>query len=329
MDLRTEELRMSFGDHLEELRSRLIKALIGLGVAVCIAAWFGTQLMGFLAQPLLQAQNALGFPPQAYTFSATAGFMDVYVPVVGIAAVILAGPWIVFQAWAFIVSGLYEHERRVVHVLWPFSLLMTVLGLIFAYTIMLPVTQVFFYGFATNYPEIELSEPGFMMKLLVPEPVDAGVVADPDAVPLQLPVLAADPVPPVEGALWLSTEGRLKVYLGGQVRVLALNPNRLLSPMPEVGQYIRFAAFTALGIVVAFQLPVVMLVVGRTGLVDPAVVSKGRKYAFFVCFAAGALLTPADLMSMFVLAIPLYGLFELGLVLMRLADPGRTPSEDN
>jgi sec-independent protein translocase protein TatC len=327
IDQRTEDLRMSFADHLEELRSRLILAVIGVGLGVVIAAVFGFRLIGLLAQPLLQAQDALGYPPQTYTFDSTAGFFT-YMVVVLIAGLILAGPWVLYQAWQFVVSGLYTHERRAVHVLWPFSVVMTAAGLAFTYFVLLPVTMVFFFQFSTYYPEVSYGEPGFMMRILVDPPQRPAITADPDAQPLQLPVLAADPAQPRDGDLWLDAQGRTKLHLRGQTRVLAVLPTRLMSPMPQLGDYIRFAAFSALGIVIAFQLPLVMLVLGRTGLVDPNLFSKGRKYAIFICFAAAAILTPADLLSMFVLAVPLYGLFELGLILMRAADPHTRPPRE-
>ena len=75
-------------------------------------------------------------------------------------------------------------------------------------------------------------------------------------------------------------------------------------------------------------MPVFMLVLGWTGLIDPARIAKFRKYALFVCAVAGAMLTPADPVSMFILWLPLYTLFEFGLLLMRIVDPYKHPPED-
>ena len=102
----------------------------------------------------------------------------------------------------------------------------------------------------------------------------------------------------------------------------------MLSPMIEIGQYISFVTMLMVAIVVSFQLPVVMMIVGWTGLVDPAWLSKYRRYCIFVCFVLGALLTPADPISMFALALPLWGLFELGLLVMRAGYRKRTEPAD-
>ena len=77
----------------------------------------------------------------------------------------------------------------------------------------------------------------------------------------------------------------------------------------------------------AFQLPVVMLVLGWTGVMASETVSQSRRYCIFGCFVAGALLTPADVLSMFLLAFPLWGLFEFGLLLMKLMERRRERRE--
>jgi sec-independent protein translocase protein TatC len=62
-----------------------------------------------------------------------------------------------------------------------------------------------------------------------------------------------------------------------------------------------------------------MLVIGWSGFIDPALVTRYRRHCLFGCFVIGAALTPVDVISMLVLAIPLYDLFEFGLVVMRAA----------
>lgn len=314
---RTDALRMTLGEHLEDLRRHMLWALGGVVVALGITVYFGFDLIAWLARPLLQAMEVKGYPPQAYAFDPTAGF-TVYLKVTLIAAAVLAGPWIVYQVWRFVVLGLHEHERKLVHVLWPFSAIMTTAGVLFTYYVLLPVCLMFFFGFASMYPPIETGEPGWMIRILMTPRTEQAAPAAPDAFDLRLPIYDSDPPQPIEGRLWIDrAERKVKMMLDGQVRVLALQPAQLLTPMPDVGQYVVFAAVLGLGVVVAFQLPVVMLVVGWTGLVDPKQVAKLRKYALFICFAAGTVLTPTDLLSMFVLAVPLYALFELGLLLMK------------
>ena len=320
---------MPLGDHLEELRRRLLWALGGLVAAAVVTFTFGFQIIGWLAQPMVQAQYALDFPPQTVVLDPTAGFTSVYLPVSLIAAVVLASPWLIFQAWQFVVVGLYERERRAVYLLAPFSTLMAGLGVAFAYYILLPVSLMFFLQFATYYPDIKVGNPNPVTAILLQaygvnpriDP-DAAAPVPPELKPLELPVLGHDPVETPEGAVWINRrESKIKVVVEGKTRVIPLQSDRLIAPMPHLGEYVRFAAMMMLGITAAFQLPVVMLVAGTTGLFDAAAVAGLRKFALFVSFAAGAILTPTDLLSMFVLAVPLYLLFEVGLVLMRWVTP--------
>jgi len=324
---RASEMRMTLGEHLEDLRHHILWAIGGVVVAMVGTFYFGFTIIAWLAQPLLQAMEMQGIPPQTYTFGPTAGF-DVYLRVSLISAAVVSAPWLVYQVWRFVVLGLREHEQRLIHILWPFSLVMTVLGVLFTYYILLPVCLLFFFTFSTYYPPVEVGDPGFMMNLMQPDKqVEAGDVPEPaDEFTLHLPVYDSDPAEAGEGQVWIArSEHKVKMMLGGQVRVLMLNSERLMSPMPDVGQYVKFASILGLGIVIAFQLPVIMLIVGWTGLVDPRMIARMRKYAIFVCFAASAVITPTDLLSMFVLAVPLYTLFELGLALMRLSFRRESP----
>ncbi|MFW6336859.1 MAG: twin-arginine translocase subunit TatC [Phycisphaeraceae bacterium] len=330
---------MPLGEHLEELRRHIVYALIGVGVALIVAVVFSFQIIAWLQSPLLEAQYALGYTPQTVATDATFGFMTVYVPVSLIAAVVLAGPWIVYQLWRFVESGLYPHEKKAAHLLAPFSAVMTVLAILFTRYALLPVCIVFFLKFAALYPEVETRQPGMMIRLLTGEAAGARSVereeegarseqrGEGEAVALdlfQFPVVERDPNSPSEGEAWINRrDGRLKVWMGGRVHVMAVTTGRLVAPLPDLPKQVKFAAAMGLGVVIAFHLPLIMLVIGWTGLVDPDLVAKQRKYAVFGSFALGALLTPADLMSMFVLAVPLYGLFELGLALMRWADRGQ------
>lgn len=327
-------LAMPLGDHLDELRRRLLKCIAGVAVACVFTFWFYFDLISWLAQPLLHAQDAMGFAPGTQTLEATAGFTSVVLPVCLIGAALLAAPWILFQGWRFVAGGLYRHEKRAAHLLAPFSTVMLALGIAFTYYILLPVSLLFFLNFASRYPPIELGEPGPIARLLLGaydrrDPLVAaetpGPSADLSARPA-LPVFAEDPADAPDGALWIHAgSGKLKVRVGDTVRSIALERDNLLTPRVELGQFVRFAVNMMLGVVVAFQLPVVMLVAGWTGLVQSAQLAPFRKYALFASFLAGALLTPTDLTSMFVLAVPLYLLYELGLVLMAWA--GRTPRD--
>lgn len=105
-------LRMSFLEHLEELRSRLLKCLAGLGVAFMLALIFAPQMWVLVQQPAETALRDLGFAPRLIQQSPIDGFMTIYVKLPMLAAIFLASPWVLWQVWSFVAPGLYQRERR-------------------------------------------------------------------------------------------------------------------------------------------------------------------------------------------------------------------------
>jgi sec-independent protein translocase protein TatC len=106
-------LRMSFMEHLEELRSRIIKALMGLGVAFVLSLVFAGNLWDIISEPAIQALKNLGVvPPRLVMITPMESFSIIWVKLPLLCSVFLASPWIVYQVWAFISPGLYKRERR-------------------------------------------------------------------------------------------------------------------------------------------------------------------------------------------------------------------------
>lgn len=106
-------LRMSFMDHLEELRSRLIKIVAGLGVAFALAIVFSPDLWLIVQQPAEAALTELGVnPPNLTQIKPMEAFNVVYIKLPLIAALFIASPWILWQIWSFIAPGLYKRERK-------------------------------------------------------------------------------------------------------------------------------------------------------------------------------------------------------------------------
>lgn len=331
-----DDFRMSFGDHLDELRSRLIKAMLGVAVMLILTLWKGQILVDWLLTPLFRAQRSVGVPPGAIGTKPMGPF-NVYMKVAFVAALILASPWVLWQIWQFIAAGLYQSERRVVHLLAPFSALMMVLGVAFLYYVMLPISLAFLLYFSTTFGPAGGEGPGLFQFLsdvaagsagtqetkgATDAPPDGAKPAPPAAgVTLfyQLPMLEEDPQDRVTGQAWVNTrQNALKVQFGSRIMIANLTVESAINPLIELDEYISFVVMLALGMIIAFQTPVLMMVLGWVGIVDAAMVSGYRRYIIFACFVIAALLTPADPLSMFVLAIPLILLFELGLVLMRL-----------
>jgi sec-independent protein translocase protein TatC len=105
-------LRMSFLEHLEELRGRIIKALMGLAVAFAFSLIFAHRLWLAVSEPAQAALTSLGLPPQLVILSPMEGFSTIYVKLPLLASLFLASPWILWQVWAFIAPGLYRRERK-------------------------------------------------------------------------------------------------------------------------------------------------------------------------------------------------------------------------
>jgi sec-independent protein translocase protein TatC len=113
-DDREEEgmLRMSFLEHLEELRSRILKSLAGIGVAFALSLYFAPQMWKAVSDPAISALHQLGLQGKLVFITPTEAFMTIWMKLPMLAAVFLASPWVLYQVWAFIAPGLYRRERR-------------------------------------------------------------------------------------------------------------------------------------------------------------------------------------------------------------------------
>ena len=106
-------LRMSFMDHLEELRSRLIRIVAGLLIAFVVSIVYSPELWDIVQQPAEAALTELGIdPPNLTQIQPMEAFNVVYIKLPLICALFLASPWILWQVWGFIAPGLYKRERR-------------------------------------------------------------------------------------------------------------------------------------------------------------------------------------------------------------------------
>lgn len=106
-------LRMSFLEHLEELRSRIISALYGLGLVFLVCVIFSTQLFRIVLAPGQEALRNTGDPlAQFIAINPMEQFSIMWVWTPLVASLFLASPWILWQVWAFISPGLYQKEKR-------------------------------------------------------------------------------------------------------------------------------------------------------------------------------------------------------------------------
>ena len=154
-------LRMSFLEHLEELRSRLIKMVVGIGVAFVLCLTFTDRLWAFVVQPAAQALKTLGYRQTLVQIAPMESFNIIWMKLPIYCALFVASPWILYQVWAFISPGLYRRERR-----WaaPFVLCsagLFILGGVFAYFVAFRYGLTFLLSIGKgNYvePMVSLSE---------------------------------------------------------------------------------------------------------------------------------------------------------------------------
>jgi len=237
---------MSLGDHLEELRARLILALLGMLVAVifCLIPFFFKYIKSFIYYPLTKV------PEQVSLIAlAPADPFIVYMKIGLISGLIISSPWVFYQLWMFVSAGLYARERRYVHIAVPFSATLFVAGAVFFLFVVAPLSLRFFLSFG-NFMGVESN--------------------------------------------WTQQK------------------------------YISFVTMLMLVFGIAFQTPIAIFFLNRTGLVSIPALRRSRKYVLLGVFIVAAFATPPDVISQVTLAVPLYLLFELGILLSYLAGRKRT-----
>jgi sec-independent protein translocase protein TatC len=105
-------LRMSFLEHLEELRKRIIRALVGAAVAFGVSFSFSDQLWNIIKQPAVSTLKELGYEQRLVQITPMETINIIWFKLPLVCAIFLASPWVVYQVWAFISPGLYRKERR-------------------------------------------------------------------------------------------------------------------------------------------------------------------------------------------------------------------------
>lgn len=225
-------------DHLLELRTRLLHAVLGVLLVFCCLAYFAQDIYQYLAQPLLQTMPA---GSQMIATDVASPFFAPFKLTI-VLSIFIAMPYILFQLWSFVAPGLYRNEKRLVAPLMLGSTLLFYSGIAFAYFLVFPVVFAFFTSVA-------------------PEGV----------------VIATD----------------ISSYLDFVLKL--------------------FFAFGA-----AFEIPVAIILLCWTGVTSPDSLRKKRPYMVVGAFVIGMLLTPPDIISQSMLAIPMLLLFEIGIIIASL-----------
>lgn len=228
--------------HLLELRTRLLRIVIGILVVFLPMAYFARDLFTFLSGPLLAHM------PEGNSLIATGVAAPFLAPfkLSMLLAVAVSLPWTLYQIWMFVAPGLYAQERRLVTPLLISSTGLFYLGMAFAYYVVFPVVFGFFISVA---------------------PVGVAVMTD-------------------------------------------------------ISAYLDFVLGMFLAFGIAFELPVGIFLIVWAGFVTPRQLASYRAYIIVAAFAVGMVLTPPDVISQTLLAVPVYLLYEVGIVMARLFVPG-------
>ncbi|MFM1955947.1 MAG: TatABCE protein translocation system subunit [Pseudomonadota bacterium] len=227
--------------HLLELRSRLLKIVIGLVVSILAFLPFSNELYTWLAQPLL---NQMPVGTHMIATAVTTPFL-VPMKVSTLVAIVVSLPYTLYQVWAFVAPGLYAHERRFIGPLVIVSTLLFLMGMAFAYFLVFPVL----FGFiATSAP--------------------IGV-----------------------------------------------------SVMTDIGSYLDFVTTMFVSFGLAFEVPIAVLILVKFNLVKVEALKEARPYVIVGAFIVGAILTPPDVISQVMLAVPLCLLYEAGVLASKFVQP--------
>ena len=143
-------MRMSFLEHLEELRSRIIRSLWGFAVAFTVSLCYSDQLWRAACQPAAAALKTLGYEPTLYATDPMEGFMIIWFKLPLVCSFFVASPWVLYQVWAFVSPGLYKRERR-----WAVPFILSSAGLfivggLFAYFVIFRFGLTFLLGIGQN-----------------------------------------------------------------------------------------------------------------------------------------------------------------------------------
>jgi sec-independent protein translocase protein TatC len=224
-----------FVAHLVELRDRLIKAVIAVGVVAAVLFMYPgpAALYDILAAPLV------AHLPKGTTLIATSVISPFLVPlkILLMAAFLVALPVVLYQAWAFIAPGLYSHEKKLVLPLVVSSTLLFFVGVAFCY----------FFVFGQVFSFIQSFAP------------------------------------------------------------------KSITAAPDIEAYLSFVLTMFLAFGLAFEVPIVVVVLARMGFVSIQKLKEFRSYFIVLAFIIAAIITPPDVVSQLALAVPMCLLYEVGI----------------
>ncbi len=319
-DAAVDGARMSFGEHLDELRKRIIFALWGLlaGAATCYI--FGERIIETLTAPYYVAMRDLGFDPRMVQLNPIESFLE-YFKITVEFGLVLSAPWVLYQLWLFVAAGLYPHEQRLVRLFAPTSIGLFVIGATFMVVVVLTGLMNFLIGFSKSYPLPGEDNP--LVRLLSwqygsERPTTTGPLPT-----MQIPVVTSAPADPAPGTIWFDERTR-KLYIRGaeetyEQSLMKSSASQFVQPFFSVSEYLGFVVNLALAFGLGFQIPIIVVFLIWIEIVPAQRMAAARKYIILSIAIAAAVLTPSpDIGTMLLLMVPMILLFELGLLIGRL-----------
>ncbi len=315
-----DAVRMSFGEHLEELRKRLIWAIFGLVAATVLCFHFGDKLITILTTPYMVAMNEIGQEARLVQLNPLESFME-YFKISLEFGLVVAAPWILYQLWLFIAAGLYPNERKIVTYFAPASIGLFLLGASFLVLVVLSGLIKFLIGIAGWFP---LPDPNAGLYAWMRG--DGEIVAtQPADVRMNIPVATVEPNEPVDGQIWLDPRTRrLNVYHDGETYYLPMqkaSAKQIVQPFFSVAEYLGFVTNLALAFGLGFQVPIVVVFLIAMRIVTSVQMRSARRFVVLAVLVASAVITPTpDIGTMLMLAVPMLVLFEAGLMVGRVIE---------
>jgi sec-independent protein translocase protein TatC len=261
-------------EHLAELRTRLIRAVLAFIVGIVIVFTVAEPILQFLLGPIEATLRDLGDPSPTMQYTSPQEYLFTLFRISMVFGFALAFPVIGFQLWRFVAPGLYSKEKGAFLPFLIASPVMFLLGASFAHFVVTPLAMAFFLGFA-DVPSI---------------------IAD----------LMASVVGTEGGAALPVADEGIRITFFGKV-------NESLD--------ITLKFIMAFGM--CFQLPVLLTLMGKAGLVSSEGLRNMRKYAVVGILLLAAVVTPPDIITQVILFVVVYGLYEISIQLVKRVEKRR------
>ena len=223
---------MTLVGHLEELRKAILKSIVALLICSSLFFRYVDHVLFIIIRPV--GKLVFIAPHEAFVTN---------VKIALFCGLFFSSPFIIFQIWQFISSGLSLQEKKYVYIFGPLSFLFFIVGITFGYFVIVPIAMKFLLGFSTSF----------------------------------------------------------------------------ISPMITIGNYVTFLSTLTLAFGLVFELPIVILFLTKIRLVSPMLLVRRRREAIVSVFILAAFLTPPDVITQVLMALPLLILYEISIIFSKIA----------